>query len=43
MSEFTLVAVGTHVEQFFGSWIVKVKIAVEESVVGLVYGGDERV
>lgn len=43
MSEFTLVAEGTHVEQFFGNRIVKDKITVEESVIGLVYGRDERV
>ena len=36
MSEFTLVAEVTHVEQFFGNWIVKDKIAVKKSVVGLV-------
>ena len=42
MSELALVAEGTHVEQFFGNWIVKDEIAVEESVVGLVYGRDER-
>ena len=43
VSEFALVAVGTHFEQFFGNWIVKDEIAVEESVVGLVQERDERV
>ena len=36
MREFALIAEVTHVEQFFGNWIVKDEIAVEESVVGLV-------
>ena len=42
MSEFALVAESTHVEQFFGNWIVKDEIAVEESVVGLVHGRDKK-
>jgi hypothetical protein len=42
VSEFAFVAEGTHVEQFFGNRIVKNKIAMEESVVGLAYGKDER-
>ena len=36
------IAKGTHVKQFSGNWIVKDEISVKESVVGLVYGGDER-
>ena len=42
VSEFALVAEGTHLKQFFGNLIVKDKIAVEESVVELVYGRYER-
>ena len=42
MSEFALGAEGTHVEQFFGNRIVKDKITVEESVIGLVYARIER-
>ena len=38
MSEFAFVTEGTHVEQFFGNWIVKDEIAVEESLVELVNG-----
>lgn len=34
MNEFELVAAGTYVEQFFGNWIFKDKLAVEESMVG---------
>ena len=33
MSEFTIVAIGTQVEQFFRYWIVEDKVTVEESVV----------
>ena len=42
MGEFAFVTERTHLEQFFGNWIVNDKIAVEESVVGLVYGRDEK-
>ena len=37
MSEFALVLESAHVKQFFGNWIVKDKISVEESVVELVH------
>ena len=35
MSEFALITEVTHVEHLFENWIVKDKIAVEESVVRL--------
>lgn len=43
MSEFAVVAAGTHVKQLFGDWIIKNEVAVEESVVELVYNRDERI
>lgn len=42
MSEFAIGAVGTHLKQFFGNWIVKDEVAVEESVVCCEYERDGR-
>jgi hypothetical protein len=42
VSEFSIGAVGTHLKQFFGNWIVKDEVAVEESVVCFEYQRDER-
>ena len=35
MREFTIVAVGTHVEQLFWNCIIEDEVAMEKSVVGL--------